>query len=922
MNTQFSRRRAWLMAGGATGLALAFAIAGSAQAQAQAAATADETKVEEIVVTGIRAGLENSIALKKTSSSIVEAISAEDIGKLPDTSIAESLARLPGLTAQRLDGRAQVISIRGLGPDFTSTLLNGREQVSTGDNRGVEFDQYPSEILSGVVVYKTPDAGLIGQGLSGTADLRTIRPLTYGKRILSANARYEMNSEKKLNPDAKDTGHRFSATYVNQFANDTVGLALAVSDISTPTQSKRFNAWGYPTINSANDRVIGGAKPYIQSNNLERFGAIGVLEYKPNDKVTTSLDVYYSEFQEEQILRGIELPLQWSSATLQPTRTTSNGLITNGTFSGVKGVMRNDLNTRDTTLKSAGWNLNYLTDNGWSLTTDLSYSSADRTDVIFESYSGTGPSGVGATDTLGFTTTPGAGTMFASTLDYTDRNLFKLTDPQGWGGGASGGALTQAGFYNTPSITDELTAARFTAKRDLEWGPVNSVEFGLNASRREKDKEVHESFLTFGGRIADGAPTSRAIPQEAIIGVAKLDLIGIKAMLAYDPTYLLKNGFYTLIADANPAVQTRNWSVREDVQVAYAKFGVDSQVGSIPVTGNFGLQVVRTDQFSKGVAVNPTTPANPTVTDDGAKYTYALPSLNLTFDAGNELYIRVGAARTLARARMDELRASQSFNQNTSRLTSTDPNNSYFSANGGNPNLRPYIADGIDVAVEKYFGRSGYLSAAVYHKELSNFVNSNSSSYKDFSDYLFLLSAAQQAQLGTKIGLVSGPDNGDGGYIRGLELSASLQGDLLWEPLKPFGLIISGSFTDSKVTLEKGTNPITIPGLSKTVINTTFYYEKNGFNARISNRYRGKFLGEVAGLSAARVFRTVDKESVVDAQIGYEFRDGPMNGLSLLLQANNITNEPFKTYDNDDQRQTIDYQKYGATYMVGVSYRF
>ncbi|ATC25291.1 TonB-dependent receptor [Caulobacter vibrioides] len=921
MNTQFLRRRAWLMAGGATGLALAFAVAGSAQAQTTTTA-ADDTKVEEVVITGIRAGLENSIALKKQSTSIVEAISAEDIGKLPDTSIAESLARLPGLTAQRLDGRAQVISIRGLGPDFTSTLLNGREQVSTGDNRGVEFDQYPSEILSGVVVYKTPDAGLIGQGLSGTADLRTIRPLTYGKRILSANARYEMNSEKKLNPDAKDTGHRFSATYVNQFANDTVGLALAISDISTPTQSKRFNAWGYPTINAANDRVIGGAKPYIQSNNLERFGAIGVLEYKPNDKVTTSLDVYYSEFQEEQILRGIELPLQWSSATLQPTRTTSVGLITNGTFSGVKGVMRNDLNTRDTTLKSAGWNLNYLTDNGWSLTTDLSYSSADRTDVIFESYSGTGPNGVGATDTLGFTTTPGAGTMFASTLDYTDRNLFRLTDPQGWGGGASGGALTQAGFYNTPSITDELTAARFTAKRDLEWGPVKSVEFGVNASRREKDKEVHESFLTFGGRIADGAPTSRAIPQEAIIGVAKLDLIGIKAMLAYDPTYLLKNGFYTLIADANPAVQTRNWSVREDVQVAYAKFGVDSQVGSIPVTGNFGLQVVRTDQFSKGVAVNPSAPASPTVTDDGAKYTYALPSLNLTFDAGNELYIRVGAARTLARARMDELRASQSFNQNTSRLTSTDPNNSYFSANGGNPNLRPYIADGVDVAVEKYFGRSAYLSAAVYHKELSNFVNSNSSSYKDFSDYLFLLSTAQQAQLGTKIGLVSGPDNGDGGYIRGLELSASLQGELLWEPLKSFGLIISGSFTDSKVTLEKGTNPITIPGLSKTVVNTTFYYEKNGFNARISNRYRGKFLGEVAGLSAARVFRTVDKESVVDAQIGYEFRDGPMNGLSLLLQANNITNEPFKTYDNNDQRQTIDYQKYGATYMVGVSYRF
>jgi iron complex outermembrane receptor protein len=271
---------------------------------------------------------------------------------------------------------------------------------------------------------------------------------------------------------------------------------------------------------------------------------------------------------------------------------------------------------------------------------------------------------------------------------------------------------------------------------------------------------------------------------------------------------------------------------------------------------------------------------------------------------------------------MDELRASQSFNQNIVRLTSTDPNTSYFSANGGNPKLRPYIADGVDVSVEKYFGRSGYISAAVYHKELSNFVNSSSSSLKDFSDYLFLLSPAQKAALGTTQGLVSGPDNGDGGFIRGVELSASVQGDMLWQPLKNFGLIVSGSFTDSEVTLEKGQKPITIPGLSKKVVNTTFYYENNGFNARVSNRYRGKFLGEVAGLSAARIFRTVEAESVLDAQIGYEFRDGPLTGMALLLQANNITNEPFKTYDNNDPRQTIDYQEYGSTYMIGVSYRY
>lgn len=924
MTTNSTPRRTRLMSGAATGLALLLTAAGAAHAQDAAAPAPDA--VEEITVTGIRAGIENAIALKKSSSSIVEAVSAEDIGKLPDTSIAESLARLPGLTAQRLDGRAQSISIRGLGPDYNTVLLNGREQVSTGDNRGVEFDQYPSEILSGVLVYKTPDAALIGQGLAGTADLRTIRPLKYGKKVLSANARYEFNSEDKLNPDGKDSGHRLSATFVDQFLNDTLGVAVAVSDISSPTQSRRFNAWGYPTTTSG-DLVIGGAKPYVQSNNLKRTGVIGVLEYSPTDKFRTSLDLYYSKFREKQILRGIELPLFWGSATLQPGYTAQDGLITQGTYTGVKGVMRNDLNTRHTTLKSAGWNIAYDTDNGWTLAADLSHSDAKRRDVIFESYAGTGPAGVGATDTMTFNTTPGAGTTFTSVLDYTDSTLFVLTDPNGWGAGANGGAatggaVTQAGFYNTPAIKDELNAVRLSAKRDLAWGPIKKVEVGYNASRREKSKEVHESFLTLGGTIAQGAPLTRPIPKEALIGTVSLNLIGIKAMLAYDPTYLLDNGVYTLVADRSPGVQTRNWAVQEDVQVAYAKFDIDSTVGSIPVTGNTGVQVVYTDQSSTGTRVNPADTAHPTSNDGGDKYTYVLPSLNLTFDLSNETFLRFGAARTLARARMDELRASQSFNQNLSNLTSTDPNTSYFSTEGGNPQLRPYIADGVDVSLEKYFGRSAYVSAAAYYKKLSNFVNSGASTIEDFSPFLSLLTPAQQAQLGTPRGLAKAPQNGKGGYIRGIELSASIQGDIFFEPLRNFGLIISGSYTDSSVKLEDDTAPIDMPGLSKTVINTTFYYENNGFNARISNRYRSKFLGEVAGLSAARIYRTVDTESVLDAQIGYEFRQGPLDGLSILLQANNITDEPFKTYQNGDPRQTIDYQKYGTTYMVGVSYRF
>jgi iron complex outermembrane receptor protein len=133
--------------------------------------------VAEVTVTGLKGSIEASVIAKKNSDSIVEVVSAEDLGKLPDASIAESLARLPGLTGQRgPDGRVNVISIRGLSPAYSGALLNGREVVSSGDGRAVEYDQFPSELIGSAVVYKTPDASLIGQGLSGTVDIRTRNP--------------------------------------------------------------------------------------------------------------------------------------------------------------------------------------------------------------------------------------------------------------------------------------------------------------------------------------------------------------------------------------------------------------------------------------------------------------------------------------------------------------------------------------------------------------------------------------------------------------------------------------------------------------------------------------------------------------------------------------------------------------------------
>ena len=223
-------------AGHATvGALMALAGAGSVFAQgaspAQPAASAPETPVtkagadsQQVVVTGIRRGIEAAISVKKNSDQIVEAISAEDIGKLPDTTIAESLARLPGVTAQRdINGEATNVSIRGLGPDFNGYLLNGREQTSTGDSRAVDLSVYPAELIAGATVYKTGDASLMTSGLAGTIDNKLIDPLLMPSRVIALAAQKDRTN---IGLENHDNDNRYSLIYIDQFADRKINVAL------------------------------------------------------------------------------------------------------------------------------------------------------------------------------------------------------------------------------------------------------------------------------------------------------------------------------------------------------------------------------------------------------------------------------------------------------------------------------------------------------------------------------------------------------------------------------------------------------------------------------------------------------------------------------------------------------------------------
>ena len=691
----------------------------------------DYVVLDTFEITGSFAGsLAAAAEVKKDAPMVVEVISAEDIGKLPDTSIAESLARLPGLTTQRVNSRAQGIVIRGLTGDFSTGLLNGREQVSSGSGRSVEFDQYPAELLSGVVVYKTADAALVGQGLAGTIDLRTVRPADHGRRDFLVKGTYEWTSQGSLNPDSEEYGLSATASYIDQFMDGKLGIALGYAHTEKPGQGEQWNAWGYPTVdvNGEQTFVIGGAKPFVRSSMLERDGYMGVLQFKPHENFNTTVDIFMSDFAEEQILRGIEFPFQWGASQLQPGFSVDDGLITDSTWNNVFGVMRNDLVMRDTDVLALGWNMEFGDREGWLFTTDVSYSEIDREDFVLETYSGYGSNLVGTPDSMTVSMRSDRGARFTPTLDYTNANAIRLTSPQGWGSGVVPGG--QVGFLKGPKSEDDLTQYRFGADRQLE-GFFTKLKLGLAYTERNKSEiEAGPNGMEGYFLALPNGQTSAPLPE--LLPNTSLSFIGIPGMISYDPLKLLRNGTYELVANDNPAYVANNWDVEEKITLGYVQVNMASQLGSIPMTGNIGFQYVLTDQSSRGLAASGTliTPVS-----GSHDYDDILPSMNLRFELAEGKYVRLSLARQLARQTMYDMRAGSTYGFNESLADSTDPTASPWSGSGGNPELEPWRSNSVDLVYENYFADNmGYWAIGAYYKDLVSYTY-NENILSDFTGY-------------------------------------------------------------------------------------------------------------------------------------------------------------------------------------------
>lgn len=934
-----------------------------------------EKEVEVIQVTGIRGSLIKSQAIKMSSSTIVESITAEDIGKLPDSSIAESLSRLPGLAGERSNGRTSGVSIRGFKEDFVGTSLNGREIIGIGDNRGVEYDLYPSEIMTGATVYKSTEADLMVQGIGGTVDLQTVRPLN-AEETITLTGSYELGEQGSDNPDFDNKGHRVALTFVEKFADDTIGLALSLATTESPNNQRKYGVWGYGTNDDGQTLPV-GLDSHSVSTKLERDTISAIIQYQPNDDLNVVFDFLDIDYADSGISRGIIQPFTASNVT-------GSGVNSTGTEINSNPVFRTDPRQKEGALQAIGLNVEYALTDAWSIEVDLANSTSDKRDLRAESYSGLARSGALTNDQLGSREfiMSDSGIFFTGSSGLEaleDPSLLQLSGPQAWGGGMKSladqfesGILradgtpfnyenAQDGFLNFADFNEELTTVKFEVVGRLAFDFVTDVTFGFNYSDRTKEK-VNKGFFA----TSPSYPLSTSIPSEYVIGSADLTWLGLGNVVAYDGLSPFNDGTYTL-NDAGLLEPDRvgdTYKVKEKVLTLYAKADFETELAGMLLTGNVGLQYIDTDQSSTGtigvVGANfkVCDDNNDNVVDDacfvdgGAKYSHVLPSLNLSLEVADSQYVRFTANKSISRPRIDQMKAAGfiKFSQNIdlisipNTLEAVDTFGSPWSKSSGNPELRPLESNNVDISYENYFSDEGYFALTFFYKDITNWtrdgdqtINFRNDETNGGADYFI---PGFHDRVASEDGLfgpadvpfsagdtISPPDSGtftffeDGlkGTVKGYELTANIPFNILADALDGFGIAASKTYVEA--TLEDGT---AIPGQSDHSYSVTAYYQVNGFEFRVATTQRSGYLTYERSGSNKIIDATRDEISLVDAQVSYNFKDSgisSLEGLTVSLSGTNLTDEDEETID-DNTGIVSSRRQFGPTYLMNLNYSF
>lgn len=942
MTTSTRMLRGPFMLGSAASALLLGLMAAPASAQTAGEETPPQTDPaaqaeagDDIVVTGFRASVQNSIDAKRDSPIIVDVISSDDIAGLPDVSIAEAIARLPGVSAQRTGGQASAINIRGLSQDLVSATLNGREQVSTSGQRTIEFDQYPSELLYQAAVYKSPMASLIEGGIAGKVELKTVRPLDNRKDFsVSVNARGSYNDRAEQSPDAPEFGYRVSAAVQAKLLNDTLGVAVGYARLFQPNVATRFVGFDYTATgnngagnatdinnNGVRDSIGYGFEAIQYGGSETRDGVLGVIQFEPTPSTRLLIDGYYSRFKSDVRRRGIRMTGEQNGNTATGTLTDpilAGDAIVGGHFISGNGVdvesVNQDESDRDR-LFTVGANFQQDFGESVTLNLDASYSRAN-------SYFVNSGINVNAYQQTGATFTRINSIPGALQIDYQLNALdlpnvainYDFTNPN---------TNRFQGFFIVPrEDDDELLAIAGDLTFKIDGPFLKSVQLGGRYATRNARRTV-TSFNSFG--IANNV----AIP-EGLYEVAGFDgdygAAGFPDFLAVDIDGILDQfvGPDRVADQSFPFTLDQSFLIEEDVWSGFGQINFDTIAGGLNFKGNIGLRVVRTEQNSTSSLADPTSTTGGRYDSTiGDTYTEFLPSANFILDVTDRDRLRLSFSRQMSRAPFFELRNAIGFG-----LTNIGGNTFQPGGSGGNPRLRPYLAKQVDFGYEHYFGRTGLFSVGVFYKDLESFILGGR--IDDF-DYRAAGLTFPPLPTGTPPGAVildtgplSAPINGKGGYLYGAEVQLTKTFPNLPAPFDGLGVIVNYAYTESNLDIQSSlsgrTFTIPLPGLSRHVVNPTLFYEKSGFSTRVGVRYRSGFVAPQVGLNEQITGNA--SETVVDAQMSYAFQpDSALDGLTLYLQGNNLTDAPTRSFFGLEE-QTGTLQRFGRVFYAGATFKF
>ena len=864
-------RGAFALAKLAGGASLAVLAMSPAYAQQAASPSSEE---EAIVVTGIRASLEQAADIKREAAQVMDVITAEDVGKLPDANVAEALQRVTGVQITRVFGEGQSVSVRGLQQVRVEvdgrTLLGWSARLSPPENdqlgRSSGLDSVPSSLFGRLEVRKSPLASQAEGGLGGTVNLVTPKPLSFKKPTISVRAQgvYSENSEKF---EPAITG--FATT---KFADGRIGVMLAGEYQKRTSTTQTFERNNF--LNRNYTGAGGGAIPTPALLQYEQFtvdrsrlGLNGAIQFEVTPEFTLTADALYSKLKtgRRQDFFAFRLPTGSNPVT---NRVVEDGMVVAGNANGTvttAGQIRNE----PTESFLYGLNGKYES-GGLTIEADGYYSKGtiDQTIQII-TLQATAP-------------VPGA-------FDFRDTSIPSLT---------LGGSFDPTDYASYNPANNGVRSNRLRGLLE-EWTGKLDVSYetagGVTIAAGVRYTDLHARSNAFRSQVTPTRAEIEPYLKRVDTGDFLSDIPGTfpRSFLSTAPTfdYVFNraqaaepnpdpNGGSTLL----PNLQ-RDYDFGEKTLAGYLMMSGEGEIAGIPYKANAGVRIAAT-RLSVDSYVN--VGAVSTLRNDKNRYTNILPSANIAFNVSDDFLIRVSGSQTMQRASIADLAPSTFFNATNLSVT------------GGNVNLEPPIATQADVSFEYYTGKSSLISGAVFYKDVKNFIASFVTTGVD-------LNLDDQGRELT----FSRPENLASAKIKGFEIGIQQFMDFLPSPLDGFGIIANYTYSDSE---DNAGFPLV--AVSKNSYNLVGLYEKGPFSARLAYNYRDEAVFE---FSEGRP-SFVGSRSQLDAQIGVDIT----RNIALSLQAQNLMPKKSATteYSNFNTTALNSYALSERRFSVGLRAKF